>query len=458
MLKMDTFSSVMVTQPKVSLYLQKPQKSTLQIKKNTGISGLTMTRKTTNNKIELLAPCGGMEQLVSALKYGADAVYVGSHGFSLRAHADNFEGMGLDYACKMVHDVGKKIYVAMNSILKPEQLDDAYKEIGQIINMGADAIIFSDPAVMEMVRSQNKTIELHLSTQVSTSNQYSAGFWQKQGVSRVVLGRECTLEDIGVISSHSPDLELEAFCHGAMCIAYSGRCLLSSYFSGRSANCGDCTQPCRWQFNITEIKRPDDSLTIEQYGNETYILSSKDLNMIEHLDDMLESGITSFKIEGRMKTSFYVATTVRAYRQALDAVLDGKPVTREIYEETLKTSHREYTTGFYYGNPLEEAQQYGSVAYTRDYEFSGRVLDYFEDSGKMLIEQRSKFLTGDTLEVLTPGKEIKSFVVEHMYDEEGNEVTSAPHPQQKLYIDVDFKVEAHDFIRKEIKKHDDIIT
>lgn len=406
-----------------------------------------MIRKMRNN-IELLAPCGGMEQLICAIKYGADAVYVGSKGFSLRAHADNFDGFEIGKACDYVHSKGKKIYVAMNSVLKPDQMDGAYREIKSIINAGADAVIFSDPAVLEIVRSVDKSIELHLSTQVSTCNGYSAEFWKKQGVSRVVLGRECSLEDIKRISLHNPDLQLEAFCHGAMCIAYSGRCLLSSYFTGRSANCGDCTQPCRWQFNITEVKRPDDTLTIEQCGDETYILSSKDLNMIEHLLDMMDSGITSFKIEGRMKTAFYVATVVRAYRQALDAVLDGKPVTKDMVAETYKTSHREYTTGFYYGNPLEEGQQYGSVAYTRDYEFTGKVLDYIKDKGQMLIEQRSKFVTGDTLEVLCPGDEIRSFTVEHMYDEDGNEVFSAPHPQQKLYIDVNFPVEKDDFIRK----------
>lgn len=419
----------------------------LQTWKNISHFGWNMTERI-HKKTELLAPCGGMEQLVCALKYGADAVYVGSKGFSLRAHADNFSGFEMEHACEYVHKQGKKIYVAMNSIIKPRDMDMVYQEVKDIINAGADAIIFSDPAVMEIVRSIDKDIELHLSTQVSTCNHLSAGFWQKQGVSRIVLGRECTLEDIKLISRDNDGLELETFCHGAMCIAYSGRCLLSSYFTGRSANCGDCTQTCRWQFNITEVKRPGDSLTIEQYGDATYILSSKDLNMIEHIGDMIDAGITSFKIEGRMKTAFYVATVVRAYRMAIDAVLEGKPVPMEAVEETYKTSHREYTTGFFYGNPLEEGQQYGSVAYTRDYEFTARVLDYFPEKGQMLIEQRSKFLVGDTLEVLTPKSGLKTFVVEHMYDEEGNPVDSAPHPQQKLYIDVDFAVEKDDFLRK----------
>lgn len=406
-----------------------------------------MTERIHNN-IELLAPCGGMEQLVCAIKYGADAVYVGSKGFSLRAHADNFKGLELADACDYVHKHNKKIYVAMNSIIKPHDMEGAYAEAKGIIDAGADAVIFSDPAVLEIVRSIDKNIELHLSTQVSTCNHLSAQFWKKQGVSRIVLGRECTLEDVKTISAHNNELELEAFCHGAMCIAYSGRCLLSSYFTGRSANCGDCTQTCRWQFNITEVKRPDDSLVIEQYGDATYILSSKDLNMIEHIGDMINSGITSFKIEGRMKTAFYVATVVRAYRMAIDAVLEGKPVPKEAVEETYKTSHREYTTGFFYGNPLEDGQQYGSSAYIRDYEFTGRVLDYLPEKGQMLIEQRSKFSLGDTLEVLSPGSEIKSFVVEHMYDEDGNSVASAPHPQQKLYIDIDFAVSPDDFVRK----------
>lgn len=404
--------------------------------------------KRTHNKIELLAPCGGMEQLVCAIKYGADAVYVGSKGFSLRAHADNFDGFELKDACDYVHRHGKRIYVAMNAIIKPSETEKVYEEAKAIIDAGADAIIFSDPAVMEIVRSIDENIELHVSTQMSTCNQLSAKFWKKQGVSRIVLGRECTLDDISAIAEENPDLELEAFCHGAMCIAYSGRCLLSSYFTGRSANCGDCTQTCRWQFNITEVKRPGDSLTIEQYGDATYILSSKDLCMIEHIEDMIGSGITSFKIEGRMKTAFYVATVVRAYRMAIDAVLAGKPVPPVAVEETYKTSHREYTTGFYYGNPLEQGQQYGSVAYTRDYEFTARVLDYFPEKKQMLIEQRSKFVKGDRLEVLSPGDEVKEFVAEHIYDEDGNEVDSAPHPQQKLYIDIDFAVEKDDFVRK----------
>ncbi|MBQ9624749.1 MAG: U32 family peptidase [Clostridia bacterium] len=393
-----------------------------------------------------------MEQLVSAVKYGADAVYTGSSSFSLRAHADNLTALELGRACDIVHKNGKRIYVAMNSIIKPEQMDKAYGEVKEIINAGADAIIFSDPAVLEIVNSLGGGIDLHLSTQVSTCNHLSAEFWQKNGVKRIVLGRECTLSDIKQIKAHNSDLDLEAFCHGAMCIAYSGRCLLSSYFTGRSANCGDCTQTCRWQFNITEVKRPNDTLTIEQYGDATYILSSKDLCMIEHLPDMIESGISSFKIEGRMKTAFYVATVVRAYRRALDAVLEGKPVAKEDVEETLKVSHREYTTGFFYGNPLEQGQQYGETAYTRDYEFTGVVLDYLPEKKQMLIEQRSKFVVGDTLEVLTPGNAIISFVVENMYDEEGNRVEEAPHPKQRLCIDVDFAVQKNDFIRKATDK------
>lgn len=409
-----------------------------------------MMNKMNNNVCELLAPCGGMEQLNTAIKYGADALYIGSSGFSLRANAENFDDFSMNKAVETAHKHDKKIYVAMNSVIKPDRIDDAYKETKRIIESGADAIIIADPAMISIVRSLDKDIEMHLSTQVNTCNQLSTKFWHEQGIKRVVMARECTMQDIAKIKAFNPDVDIEAFVHGAMCIAYSGRCLLSSYFTGRSANCGDCAQTCRWQFDITEVKRPEHNLTIEQYGQATYILSSRDLNMIRHIKDLIDAGVYSLKIEGRMKTAFYVGTIVRAYRKAIDAVLEGKPITQEIIDETYKTSHRRYTTGFFYGNPIEEGQQYDSSSYVRDYEFSGIVLDYFPEKKQMLIEQRSKFVVGDTLEVLTPGDKIQSFVVGNMYDEDGNKVESAPHPQQKLYIDVDFPVEKNDFIRRQL--------
>lgn len=398
--------------------------------------------------IELLAPCGGMEQLRAAIKYGADAVYVGTKQFSLRAHADNFQS--LKEPCDYAHDHGKKIYVAMNSVISPSMIVEAKEAILEIYNAGADAIIVSDPGLIELTKQIAPQLEIHLSTQVSTSNQYAASFWHKAGVKRIVLARECTLEDVKTINENTPEgLELEAFCHGAMCIAYSGRCLLSSYFTGRSANCGDCTQPCRWEYEITEVKRPEDGMIIEQDNHGTYILSSKDLNMIEYIPQMIDAGIISFKIEGRMKTAFYVGSVVRAYRMAIDAVLAGKPVPKAAFEETCKASHRRYTTGFFFGNPLEEGQQYDRQAYIRESEFTGIVLDYDHQKKQAIIEQRYKFLKGDRLEVMMADGTNKELIVHHMYDEFGNEIESAPHPQQRIYIDCDFEVCYGDLIRKD---------
>ncbi len=408
-------------------------------------------------KTELLAPAGDMNKLKTALHFGADAVYVGGSAFSLRANAKNFDDQMLKEAVEYTHSVGKKIYVATNILAKNKDFDMLGDYFKYLYSIGADAVIISDPGVMMICKEYAPQLEIHLSTQANTTNKYSAKFWAEQGVKRVVLARETSMEDIKEIREFLPDdIEIEAFVHGAMCISYSGRCLLSNALTGRASNRGDCVQACRWEYQIVEAHRGGQPLTIGQDGDKgTYILNSKDLNMIEHIDELIENGVYSFKIEGRMKSPYYVASVVNAYRKAIDSYYanptEYKP-SEKLVSELYKNSHRDYTTGFYYDS--SDSVCLNTSQPKCDYEFMAEVRGYDEQRGGIVVEQRNRFKIGDTLEILSNNDEYwnKQLVIENMYDMEANQVDDAKLVQQKLFIPTPFKLTERDILRKEVKR------
>ncbi len=408
-------------------------------------------------KTELLAPAGDMNKLKTALHFGADAVYVGGSAFSLRANAKNFDDQMLKEAVEYTHSVGKKIYVATNILAKNQDFDKLGDYFRYLYEIGADAVIISDPGVMMVCKEYAPHIEIHLSTQANTTNKYSAKFWADQGVKRVVLARETSMADIKEIREFLPsDIEIEAFVHGAMCISYSGRCLLSNALTGRASNRGDCVQACRWEYQIVEANRGGQPLTIGQEGDKgTYILNSKDLNMIEHIDELIENGVYSFKIEGRMKSPYYVASVVNAYRKAIDSYYanptEYKP-SEKLVSELYKNSHRDYTTGFYYDS--SDSVCLNTSQPKCDYEFMAEVRGYDEERGGIIVEQRNRFKVGDTLEILSSSDEYwnRELVIEAMYDMDGNQVEDAKLVQQKLFIPTPFKLTERDILRKEVKR------
>ncbi|MDI9493408.1 MAG: U32 family peptidase [Bacillota bacterium] len=388
--------------------------------------------------IELLAPAGDLEKLRIAIDYGADAVYCGGEQFSLRTASRNFTieelAEGLDYA----HNKGKKVYITLNIFAHNEDLPDFYAYMDEIKDLPIDAFLISDPGILQWMRENRPDAELHLSTQTNTTNKLSALYWHKQGAKRIVLARELSLKEIAEIKRETPDtLELEAFVHGAMCISYSGRCLLSNYLAGRDANRGACAHPCRWSYNLVEEKRPGEYYPVVEDYRGTYILNSKDLCMIQHLPALINAGVNSLKIEGRVKSVFYVATVTDAYRKAIDAYLEeGEDwFCRESWlEEVGKASHRHFTTGFYFGKPGEEDQNYKSSQYISEYEFTGIVKDYDERTRLATVEQRNKMSLGDKIEFFGPGIEPFVQTLEYMTDEDGMLLESAPHAQQILKI------------------------
>lgn len=388
--------------------------------------------------IELLAPAGDLEKLRIAIDYGADAVYCGGEQFSLRTASRNFTieelAEGLDYA----HSKGKKVYLTLNIFAHNEDLPDFYAYMDEIKDLPIDAFLISDPGILQWMRENRPDAELHLSTQTNTTNKLSALYWHKQGAKRIVLARELSLKEIAEIKRETPDtLELEAFVHGAMCISYSGRCLLSNYLAGRDANRGACAHPCRWSYNLVEEKRPGEYYPVVEDYRGTYILNSKDLCMIQHLPALINAGVNSLKIEGRVKSVFYVATVTDAYRKAIDAYLEeGEDwFCRESWlEEVGKASHRHFTTGFYFGKPGEEDQNYKSSQYISEYEFTGIVKDYDERTRLATVEQRNKMSLGDKIEFFGPGIEPFVQTLEYMTDEDGMLLESAPHAQQILKI------------------------
>lgn len=403
-------------------------------------------------KVELLAPAGNMECLKTALYFGADAVYLAGKQYGLRAFAANFTQEELGEAVRLAHSLKKRVYLTLNALFRNQDFEGFPEYLLQIKEMGIDAVIVSDPGVMQCCLEAG--LEVHLSTQASTLNAQSAAFWHSQGVKRIVLAREITLAEAAEIAQNAPDgLELEAFIHGAMCIAYSGRCLLSSVLTGRSGNKGECAQPCRWRYTIHEAGYPEEYFPIEEDDNGTYLLNSKDLMMIEHLPALIESGIASFKIEGRMKSAYYVGCVVGAYRKAIDAYLADPEhylLDQALMQELYDSATRRFTTGFYFGNPAGEGQDTSRSPVPRRYGFCGIALENSSEDGLVLIEQRNKFSVGDTIDVLSPNLPPTQFTLEKIWDEQMQEQPAAPHPQQRIYIACPVRLAKGDLLRRKL--------
>lgn len=388
-------------------------------------------------KVELLAPAGNMEKLKMAVLYGADAVYLAGEEYGLRTASDNFSFEEMKEGVEFAHQRGAKVYLTMNIIPHNDDLTNAAAFVKKAAQTGIDAVIVSDSGMFSIIKKTVPQLCIHVSTQASITNTESVNFWHSTGASRVVLARELSLDEIRQIHDGiSKDMEIEAFVHGAMCISYSGRCLLSNYMAGRDANKGDCAQPCRWKYHLMEEKRPGEYFPIQEDSRGTFIFNSKDLCMIRHIPELISSGISSLKIEGRVKSSFYVATVVKAYRDAIDAYYNNQQYVFEEkwYEEIAKVSNRSFTTGFFFNKPGPEDHNYGTSSYIRNYDFVGLVKGYDNDNKMVIIEQRNRFKIGDTIEVMPPKGAIFEFVVSQMFDGEGNSIHVAPHPQMEVRI------------------------
>ena len=414
------------------------------------------------NKPELLAPAGDLEKLIMAVRYGADAVYLGGQEFGLRAAAGNFDPDEMDRGITYAHKHGAKVYVTVNIFAHNRHLARLPAYLKEIDSLGADAILVSDPGVFAAARQTVPGLPVHISTQANTTNLGAVKFWARQGAKRVVLARELSIEEIGEIRENvdqeNVEIELEAFVHGAMCISYSGRCLMSSYMTGRSANLGECAQPCRWKYALVEEKRPGQYFPIEEDEYGSYIFNSMDLCMIEHIPELVKAGINSFKIEGRMKSVHYVASVVSAYRKAIDRYATDPAAYKfdsALLEEILKVSHREYTTGFFCGREEFRGENTETSKYRRDYDFVGVVREYRPKGKTAVIEQRNKFGLGELLEITGPETPAFNQQVAQMADEQGNPVDSAPHPQQIVIIPVDYPVRPLDMLRREKKGNGD---
>lgn len=404
-------------------------------------------------RVELLAPAGDFEKLKIAIEYGADAVYFGGEMFSLRAGAGNMTVEEIREAVRYAHARNVRCHLALNVYAHNEDILPLQEYLRTIRDIPVDAYIVSDPAVMQLLRDEIPEAEIHLSTQANMTNYVTANYWRKQGVKRLVMARELTLEEIRQIRENLPaDTELESFVHGAMCISYSGRCLLSNFMTGRDANRGACAHPCRYKYRLEEEKRPGEYWPVDEDDRGTYIFNSKDLCMLEHLPELISAGIDSFKIEGRMKSIFYIAHVIKAYRTAIDAYYqdpEGYAYDPEWAEEMCKASHREFTTGFYFRKPTGEDQEYLTSDYVREYSFVGLVKDYDTASGIATVEQRNKMELGDTIEVFGPKAGYFTQKLEYMTDEEGEPLRSAPHPQQILKIKMAQPVAEMFMLRKE---------
>lgn len=404
------------------------------------------------NKIELLAPAGDMEKLKTALHFGADAVYFAGKNYGLRAFGTNFDDFSIKEAMDIVHTAGKKGYVTLNVYARHNDFDGLYDYVKSLVDAKVDAVLVSDLGIFSFVKENFPNLPIHVSTQANTTNSEAAKMWHKLGAERVVLARELTIDEVKKIANENPDLEIEAFVHGAMCISYSGRCLLSNYLTGRDSNHGECVQACRWKYSVIEETRPNEQFDITEDTHGTYIFNSKDLRLIEYLDKICEAGVYSFKVEGRMKSPYYVATVINAYRRAIDYMLDCEEknkkyeVPKNLLAELNKASHRKYTSGFMFsdGSPT---QNYESAIQEQESKFIAIVQKV--ENGRILVEQRNKFTVGDELEILSPNDIFgKTLFVQEMQDEKGNNITEAKAVQQKLWIKTNLKFSVGDILRK----------
>lgn len=403
-------------------------------------------------KIELLSPAGDLEKLKMAIEYGADAVYLGGEAFGLRKASKNFAIEDIAEGIKFAHERGRKVYVTLNIVPHNEDLEGLEEYVTQLYNINTDAVIVSDPGMFSIIKKTVPELTIHLSTQASVTNYETINFWYDLGIRRVVLARELSLGEITEIVKNIPkDMEIETFVHGAMCMSYSGRCLMSNYMTGRDANRGDCAHSCRYKYSVVEEKRPGEYFPVVEDENGTFIFNSKDLCMIEHIPELIKAGIKSFKIEGRVKSSYYVATVTRAYRMAIDEYYKDPSnyVYNEKYlQEIQKASHRDFTKGFFFGKTDENSQVYTTSSYIRGYDFVGMVLDYDENTKIATIEQRNRMFVGEEIEVFGPGKEYFTHIIEKMWDSEDNEIEVAPHPQQIIKMKINKSVQRFDLLRK----------
>lgn len=416
--------------------------------------------------IELLAPAGDLEKLKIAIEYGADAVYFAGESFGLRAAAKNFSIDNIREGVEYAHERGKRAYLTLNIFAHNEDINNLKEYLERIKDIPIDAFIVSDVGVMMCLKEVIPNSQIHLSTQANTTNYKTAEFWYNQGVKRIVIARELSFEEIKELKKNLPeDMEIEAFIHGAMCISYSGRCLLSNFLTERDANRGACTHPCRWEYSLVESQRPEEHFPVEEDQRGTYIMNSRDLCMIDYIPEMIESGLASAKIEGRMKSIFYVATIVGTYRQAIDKYYEIKKIHCNLNDlnldeikgsynnklwltELQKVSHREFTTGFYFQKAGIESQNYGSSSYTREYDFLGIVRDYDESTGFATVEQRNKINLGDEVEIFGPATPFFVQNIEIMLNKEGESIDNAPHAQQIIKIKMEKPVKENFMIRR----------
>lgn len=407
-------------------------------------------------KVELLAPAGNLYKLKIALKYGADAVYIGGEAFSLRVAADNFTSEEMKEGIEFAHAMGKKVYVTANIIPHNRDLKEMERYFKEIYELGADAVLISDLGAFNICKKAAPDLEIHISTQANNTNYMTVQSWHEMGAKRVVLAREMTLNEVREIRDNiSRECELEIFMHGAMCVSYSGRCLLSNYMTARDSNYGACSHPCRWQYALMEEKRPGEYMPVFENERGTFIMNSKDLCMIEHIPELIASGVSSLKIEGRVKSEYYVATIVGAYRKAIDKYYENPPkyvFNPDWLKEVKKVSHRDYYTGFFFGIPDTGAQIYGTSSYIRECDIVGIVLDYDEKTKLAKVSQRNRFFKGDEIEIMQPGEDYFRQKVEVLKDENLNDIELANHAAMTLYIKMDRPVVKDAMIRQQKEK------
>ena len=403
-------------------------------------------------KTELLIPASSLEVLKIAVMFGADAVYIGGEAFGLRAKAKNFTPEEMKEGIEFAHEHSVKVYVTANILAHNYDLEGAREYFKELKEMKPDGLIIADPGMFTLAKEICPEIDVHISTQANNTNYETYRFWEKLGATRVVSARELSIKEIKEIREHISDkMEIETFVHGAMCISYSGRCLLSNYFTGRDANQGACTHPCRWKYAVVEESRPGEYLPVYENERGTYIFNSKDLCMIEHIPDLIDAGIDSLKIEGRMKTALYVATVARTYRKALDDYAES-PKKYEAnmpwyLDQISNCTYRQFTTGFFYGKPTEETQIYDSNTYVKEYTYLG-IVGEKNEQGWYKTEQRNKFSVGEMIEVMKPDGRNVEVTVKAIYDEDGNSLDSCPHPKQTLYIDLGMELDQYDILRR----------
>ena len=403
---------------------------------------------------ELLAPAGNFEKMKSAILYGADAVYLAGEIFGMRAAADNFSVDELSEAVKYAHERGVKVYLTLNTMPREYEYKLLKDYLADLAGIGLDAMIIADIGVLMLVKELLPNMEIHISTQANAVSAADCRAWYALGAKRVVLARELTLEEIKSIKAQIPaDLELECFIHGSMCISYSGRCLLSGQIVGRDANRGMCAQPCRWNYSIrgyeiSEEKRPDAAFPVEEINGETFIMASRDTCTIEHIPELIEAGIDSFKIEGRMKSAYYTAVVTNTYKMAIDSYFSGSYEYNPLwYRELESVSHRDYATGYYYADSHTDANLSKTSGYIKDKAYLAVAVGYNKETGLAEFTQRNKMMVGDSIELLTPGKTGVSLTVTKLYDENMNEITGTSHPYMKFFMEVPFEIKAGDIIR-----------